>query len=60
VSITPLMVGSRDDFQAMNRAIEFHKLRPVIDSRFTFEQLPDALRHLKSGRHMGKIVISFA
>ena len=60
VSITPLMVGSRDDFQAMNRAIEFHKLRPVIDSRFTFEQLPDALLHLKSGRHMGKIVISFA
>jgi len=37
----------------------FHKLRPVIDSRYTFDQLPDALRHLKSGRHFGKIVINF-
>jgi NADPH:quinone reductase-like Zn-dependent oxidoreductase len=58
-SISPVMVGSRDDFEAMNRAIDFHALRPVIDSRYTFEQLPDALRHLRTGRHMGKIVISF-
>lgn len=59
VSITPHMVGSRDDFEAMNRAIAFHGLRPVIDSRYRFEQLPDALRRLESGRHMGKIVIDF-
>jgi D-arabinose 1-dehydrogenase-like Zn-dependent alcohol dehydrogenase len=52
-------VGSRQDFEAMNRAIEFHKIRPVIDSRHSFEQLPDALRHLKSGKHLGKIVIAF-
>ena len=58
-SISPVMVGSRDDFEAMNRAIDFHQLRPVIDSRYGFEQLPEALRHLQSGRHMGKIVIDF-
>ena len=43
----------------MNGAVDFHTLRPVIDSRYPFEQLPDALRHLGTGRHMGKIVISF-
>lgn len=43
----------------MNRAIAFHEVRPVIDSRFEFAQLPAALRRLESGRHMGKIVIEF-
>lgn len=60
VDITPIKVGSRNDFEAMNRAIAHHKIRPVIDSRYTFEQLPDAFRHLQSGRHMGKIVINFS
>jgi NADPH:quinone reductase-like Zn-dependent oxidoreductase len=57
VDITPIKVGSRDDFEAMNRAIAFHKLKPVIDSRFIFEKLPEALHHLESGKHLGKIVI---
>lgn len=59
VDITPVRVGSRDDFESMNRAIAFHKLKPVIDRQYRFDELPDALRHLESGRHFGKIVISF-
>jgi NADPH:quinone reductase-like Zn-dependent oxidoreductase len=59
VDITPIRVGSRQDFEAMNRAIAFHKIRPVIDSHYAFAQLPDALRHLQSGRQLGKIVIKF-
>lgn len=59
VNISPVMVGSRDDFEMMNRAIAFHKLRPVIDRCYVFEQLPEALRYLQSGRHFGKIVINF-
>ena len=57
--ITPIRVGSRQDFEAMNCAIGFHEVRPVIDSRYPFEQLPDALRHLQTGRHLGKIAIVF-
>jgi NADPH:quinone reductase-like Zn-dependent oxidoreductase len=57
--IHPVAVGSRQDFEAMNRAIAFHEVRPVIDSHFAFTQLPEALRRLESGRHMGKIVIDF-
>ena len=59
VDITPIRVGSRQDFEAMNRAIAFHQVRPIIDNRYRFEQLPDALRHLKSGRQMGKILVGF-
>ena len=59
VHVTPIAVGSRDDFEMMNRAIALHKVRPVIDSRYPFEQLPEALHYLKSGRHFGKIVIKF-
>ncbi|WP_375397940.1 zinc-binding dehydrogenase [uncultured Sphingomonas sp.] len=35
-------------------------IRPVIDSSYAFEQLPDALRRLESGWHTGKIVIRIA
>ena len=45
VEIVPLRIGSRADFEDMNRAIAFHKLRPVIDRRYTFKQLPEALKH---------------
>jgi NADPH:quinone reductase-like Zn-dependent oxidoreductase len=31
----------------------------VVAARYRFEQLPEALHHLKSGQHMGKIVIGF-
>lgn len=57
--ITPIKVGSRDNFEALNRAVAFHKSRPIIAARYGFEQLPEALHHLKSGRHFGKIVIGF-
>lgn len=59
VDVSPITVGSRNDFEDMNRAIAVHGLRPVIDRRFAFDDLPDALRYLQSGRQFGKIVIDF-
>jgi len=59
VDVTPITVGSRNDFDDMNRAIAFHKMRPVIDKRFAFDALPDALRYLETGKQFGKIVITF-
>ncbi|HQT76223.1 MAG: NAD(P)-dependent alcohol dehydrogenase [Rhodospirillales bacterium 20-64-7] len=52
-----IYVGSRQMFEAMNRAISTHKLEPVIDRVFPFEQAADAYRHLESQKHLGKIVI---
>ncbi|HYC65525.1 MAG TPA: NAD(P)-dependent alcohol dehydrogenase [Reyranellaceae bacterium] len=53
-----LYVGSRQMFDAMNRAIEAAALKPVIDKVFPFAQAKDAYRHLKSQQHFGKIVIT--
>jgi NADPH:quinone reductase-like Zn-dependent oxidoreductase len=50
-------VGHRNAFEAMLRAIERHKLEPVIDRVFAFEELKEAMAYLKSGRHFGKICI---
>jgi NADPH:quinone reductase-like Zn-dependent oxidoreductase len=53
-----LYVGSKQMFEAMNRAIEAGGLKPVIDKVFPFAQAKDAYRHLKSQQHLGKIVIA--
>jgi NADPH:quinone reductase-like Zn-dependent oxidoreductase len=60
VEISPIRVGSRQHFEAIMRALAFHKVHPVIDSRYAFEQLPEALRRLQGGQHLGKIAISFS
>jgi NADPH:quinone reductase-like Zn-dependent oxidoreductase len=53
-----IAVGSRTRFEAMNRAITAHKLRPVIDSVFKLEDAASAFRHLRSGQHFGKIGVT--
>jgi NADPH:quinone reductase-like Zn-dependent oxidoreductase len=52
-----IRVGSRQDFERMMRAIDYHHLEPVIDRVYGFGDVLDALRRLKSGAHFGKIVI---
>jgi NADPH:quinone reductase-like Zn-dependent oxidoreductase len=57
VTLRGIFVGSREMFEAMNRAIAQHALRPVIDKVFPFEQAQDAYRHLQGASHVGKVVI---
>ena len=57
IRIQGIAVGSRARFEAMNRAIAQHKLKPVVDSTFALEESADAFRHLEAGKHFGKIVI---
>lgn len=52
-----ILVGSRDDFEAMNRAITLHQLHPILDRTFPFEEARAAFEHMASGSHFGKIVI---
>jgi NADPH:quinone reductase-like Zn-dependent oxidoreductase len=56
-TVRGLMVGSRSDFEAMNRAVAAHKIKPAVDRVFNFEAAGDAYRHLNSGAHFGKVVI---
>jgi NADPH:quinone reductase-like Zn-dependent oxidoreductase len=58
VVLRGVYVGSRATFEAMNRAIDVHQLRPVIDRVFPFEQAGAAYAHQASGAHFGKVVIS--
>ena len=52
-----IYVGSREMFEAMNRAIVLHKLRPVVDRVFGFGEIRQALQHMESGAHFGKICL---
>jgi NADPH:quinone reductase-like Zn-dependent oxidoreductase len=58
VRLQGITVGSRDDFEAMANAMAHHKMRPVIDRVFAFDELREALDYLRSGKHFGKISIN--
>jgi NADPH:quinone reductase-like Zn-dependent oxidoreductase len=57
--VTGIMVGSRKDQLDMNRAITANGIKPVIDSRYPLEGIPDAFRHQESQKHFGKICLEF-
>lgn len=57
IRVQGIYVGSRAMFEAMNRAVTLHQLRPVLDRVFSFDETADAFRHMESGAHFGKIVI---
>lgn len=54
-----VFVGSRDMFEAMCRAIELHRIRPVVDKVFPFTEVQAAFRAMQAGEHFGKIVLEF-
>jgi NADPH:quinone reductase-like Zn-dependent oxidoreductase len=57
VRLNGILVGHRESFEAMNRAVAFHKLRPVIDRVFPLEEVRAAFDHMAAGDHFGKIVV---
>lgn len=58
VTIRRVFVGSRASFEAMNRAIAQHRLKPVIDRVFAFDDARAAYEHFEAKRHVGKVVIA--
>lgn len=57
VNVRPIIVGSRQMFEAMNRLIGRRSIAPVIDRVFPFEDAPSAYRYVESGSHFGKVVV---
>jgi NADPH:quinone reductase-like Zn-dependent oxidoreductase len=57
LTLQGVYVGSREMFEAMNRAITLHKLEPICDRVFPFAAAPEAYHYLKSGSHFGNVVI---
>lgn len=58
LTLCGIYVDSRANFERMNAFVSEKRIEPVIDCRFSFDQLPHALRTLERGEHFGKIVIS--
>ncbi|ATH76273.1 NAD(P)-dependent alcohol dehydrogenase [Halomonas sp. NyZ770] len=54
-----LIVGSRRHQMEMIKAIEAANLKPVIDREFALADIADAFRHQESGKHFGKICLSY-
>jgi NADPH:quinone reductase-like Zn-dependent oxidoreductase len=54
-----VMVGSREMFEAMCRALEQHRIEPVVDKVFAWTDARAALEAMASGAHFGKIVLAF-
>lgn len=58
VRVQGVMVGPRESFEAMNRAIAHHRLRPVVDRVFPLARAREAFEHLEAGRHFGKVCVA--
>jgi NADPH:quinone reductase-like Zn-dependent oxidoreductase len=55
--IQGVVVGSVEMFERMTGMIEHLGIRPVIDEAFDMQDISAALEYLKSGRHLGKVII---
>jgi len=58
ITMRGIYVGSRRALEELCRAVEINRLVPVIDRVFPFDSVQAAYRHLKSGTHFGKVVIT--
>ena len=57
VRLQGIFVGSRSMFEDMLKAIEVAALKPVVDRVFDFDEAREALEYMRSGAHVGKVVI---
>jgi NADPH:quinone reductase-like Zn-dependent oxidoreductase len=53
----PIATGSRRDLEDLCRVLEQHKIQPVIDSAFSFEEAKAAFNHYAGRKVTGKVVI---
>lgn len=60
VRLQGIRVGTPAEFDSMLRAVEQHRLQPVVDRAFAFDELRAALEYLASGAHFGKICLRIA
>lgn len=57
VRVQGILVGHREGFEAMSRAIAAHGMRPVVDRTFPFEEARATFELMAAGGHFGKICI---
>ncbi len=57
IRVQGIAVGSKTRFEQMNRAIELHGIKPVMDQVFALSDAQAAFKHMASGAHFGKVAI---
>ncbi|MBX7255404.1 MAG: NAD(P)-dependent alcohol dehydrogenase [Candidatus Hydrogenedentes bacterium] len=57
IRLQGVIVGHRESFEEMNRAIAARTLKPAIDRVFAFEEAKESFELMASGGHFGKICI---
>jgi NADPH:quinone reductase-like Zn-dependent oxidoreductase len=58
VRLQGIYVGSRANFDEMNRAVATQYMEPLVDELFSFNDAPAALRRMESRAHFAKLVTS--
>ena len=58
VTVTPILMGNRRMLTRMVDAFARHRIEPVIDHEFSFDDAPAAYDALAAANHVGKIVIT--
>ena len=58
IRVRGIYVGSRAMFERMNRAIQLHAIRPVVDKIFKWTEIREALRYMETQQHFGKICLT--
>lgn len=59
LSIHGTTMGKPEEFKKMLDFLDFHKIKPVIDSCFAFENIMGGFKRMDSSEQIGKIVVNF-
>ncbi|KAF2816368.1 alcohol dehydrogenase [Mytilinidion resinicola] len=60
-TVRGVLVGSRLQFEDMNRAIEANDIKPVVDEKvFKLKEAKEAYQHMWDQKHFGKLTIKIA
>ncbi len=57
VRLQGILVGHRQGFESLVKALEAHQVRPVVDATYPMAEARAAFEHMQSARHFGKICI---
>lgn len=53
-----LATTNKEDLVVLKELIEAKKVMPVIDKRYSFSEIPEAIRYIEEGHARGKVVIT--
>ncbi|KAL2868109.1 zinc-dependent alcohol dehydrogenase family protein [Aspergillus lucknowensis] len=60
VTLKGIINGPKDRFEEMIAFYEKHRIKPVVNRVFSFNEAPDAFKFLANGSHFGKVVVKVA